>query len=309
MGRYALVFPGQGSQTVGMGRTVWEESPAAQDVFGKADVALGRKISSVCFEGPDEELKRTENTQPAMVTTELAILAALREAMPDAPAPAYVAGHSLGEYAALAAAGVLAVEDAVRLVERRGCLMGAAAEKHPGTMAAIIALPTPEVAAVCEEAGAYVANDNCPGQVVVSGSADAVSRAGKLAQERGAKYVFPLKVSGAFHSPLMQDAANGLRESVSAANISDCRVPLVANSTAQVVTSSPEVRQELVQQLCHPVRWTESVRLMADAGVDTFVEVGPGTVLAGLIKRICPDARMVSIQDMEGVTRLSKEGL
>lgn len=314
--RIAFVFPGQGSQAVGMGADIYRASPAARRVYDLADSALGFSLSRLCFEGPEEILRETVNTQPALVATSLALLAALQEAagagLPEtgepllaAPLqPDFTAGHSVGEYAAVAAAGALDIEGTLRLVRDRGRLMHAEGSACPSGMAAVLGLDVASLEALCAEAteqsratrgspethtGAgrvVVANDNAPGQIVISGALPALERAMELARERGAKRVVPLAVSGAFHSPVMAPAAQGLARAVDAASIHDARVPVIANISAAPLTVAGDLRAELAHQIESPVQWTRSIEYLVAQGVTTFVEIGAGQVLAGLIKRI-----------------------
>jgi [acyl-carrier-protein] S-malonyltransferase len=304
----AWIFPGQGSQTVGMGRDLYEQFPAAQAVFDEADGALGLPLTRLCFEGPEAELTATENAQPALLTMSAALLRAL-EAARGAPLepPGAVAGHSLGEYSALLAGGALEFAEAVRLVRRRGELM---AEAHEGGMAAVIGLAPELLEQVCREVSeaeggaagrVVVANYNAPDQLVISGSTLGVERASLAAKERGAKRVIPLKVSAAFHSPLMEPAAEGMARAITAATIGDLRVPLIANVTAAPLTTADEVRREAVAQVTAPVRWVASVQRMAGDGAATFVEIGPGKVLTGLVRRIAPQARLVNVGSADEV--------
>jgi len=281
-----------------MGQDLYDQFAAARAVFDEADAVLGLPLSRLCFEGPADQLTATENAQPALLTTSVALLAALGWSS-DGPVdvlPAFVAGHSLGEYSALVASGAIPFAVALRLVRRRGELMAAATE---GTMAAVIGLDMEPLRSACAEASelgpVVVANENAPGQLVISGAANAVSRAGELARAAGASRVLPLKVSAAFHSPLMTAAATGLREAIDIAPVEVARVPVVANVTAQPITHPDEIRAELVDQVTAPVRWIATIEYMAAAGVDRFVEIGPGTVLAGMVRRITPDATRVNI--------------
>lgn len=307
----AWIFPGQASQVVGMGLDLYETFPAARAIFDEADTVLGFKLSALCFRGPSDDLTATENAQPALLTVSVAVLAALgwkRDAdvaVSPPRAPRFVAGHSLGEYSALVAAGSLDFATALRLVRRRGELMAAATE---GTMAAIIGLALDPLQQICKEAAAVgavvIANENAPGQLVISGTGVAVARAGELAKAAGASRVLPLKVSAAFHSPLMLDAAAGMREALERAVVRPAAIPVIANVTARPLTSPAEIRAELIAQITAPVKWIASIESMARAGVDRFVEIGPGTVLSGLVRRIAPAAVRLSVGDVTGVTNM-----
>ncbi|MFQ3664075.1 MAG: ACP S-malonyltransferase [Chloroflexaceae bacterium] len=301
----AWVFPGQGSQVVGMGRDVYAEFPAARDVFEEADATLKLPLTRLCFEGPEAELTATENVQPALLTVSTALLRAMEStAGRPLPLPRAVAGHSLGEYAALVAGGALSFAEALQLVRRRGELM---AEARAGGMAAVLGLDVETLEQVCREtnealaeepasiSSVVVANYNAPDQLVISGSTRAVEHAGRLAKQRGARRVVPLKVSAAFHSPLMRHAAEGMARAIAAASIQPLRTPLIANVTAEPLVAPGEVRRELVAQVVAPVRWIASVQRMARDGVTTFLEIGPGKVLSGLIRRIAPQAQALSI--------------
>jgi [acyl-carrier-protein] S-malonyltransferase len=283
-----------------MGRDLYEHSPAARAVFGEADRLLGFALSALCFEGPEERLTATENAQPALLTVCTALLAALAEAEALGGPPAFVAGHSLGEYSALVAAGGIDFAAALALVRRRGELMAAA---NAGAMAAIIGLDEAPLEQVCDDVrtrgGAVViANYNAPGQLVVSGDAQAVADVSALAKERGAKRALPLKVSAAFHSPLMRDAAAGMAQALAGAPLRDLPLPLLANTSARPIVEAEAVREELTAQVAGPVRWIASVQYMVAAGVQSFVEIGPGNVLAGLVKRIAPGAAITTVNGL-----------
>jgi [acyl-carrier-protein] S-malonyltransferase len=284
-----LLFPGQGSQFVGMGLDLANRFPRAREVFERADDALGFSLSSVCWEGPEDELVRTRNAQPALLVHSVAAWRLIE----DHGFPVRLAaGHSLGEFSAYVAAGALEFEDAVRTVRLRGELMFASGQARPGTMAAVLGLGDQELERVCREASSagegvvVAANFNAPGQTVISGDLAAVARASDLASAAGAKRVLPLNVSGAFHSPLMAVAESGLDAQLRSVTLRHPDFPVVSNVTATPVTDSEEARRLLVQQLTSPVRWVASVRTMLDAGVSRFLELGPGTVLAGLLKRV-----------------------
>ncbi len=286
----AFLFPGQGSQFVGMGRELFDREPAARALFDEADGRLGFPLSRLCFEGPEAALTDTAVQQPALFTTSLAAWAVLSQR--GQAEAAFLAGHSLGEFSALAAAGALSFADGLALVRRRGELMKLAGQRQPGGMAAILGLDAEPVAELCAaaaaETGQYVgvANDNCPGQVVITGDETALARAMSLLAEAGARKVVRLPISIAAHSPLMASVADEFAAAVAAAPLAPARIPVVANVTAQPIITPDEIRAELTAQLTAPVRWTESVRQLGALGVDAYVEVGPGDVLLGLVKRI-----------------------
>lgn len=304
-GRLAYVFPGQGSQLVGMGLDLYHNFSSAREVFEEADDALGFPLSRLCFEGTEEELAQTVNAQPAILTVSFACLKALSQVAGRMVCPAFMAGHSLGEYTALVAAQVLDFVDAVRLTRERGRLMQEAGDRVPGGMVAIIGLDDVSVEQVCQETGAQTANLNSPGQIVVSGTREAMVRAMDLARAMGARRTIALNVSGAFHSPLMQPAAEGIANAISELDFRHPSTPIVVNSTAQPVTTADEVKEELLRQLLHCVQWQKSVEYMVDAGVDTFIEIGPGQVLSGLIKRINTEAQILNLEDASSVREIS----
>ncbi len=323
--RIAFVFPGQGSQTVGMGADIYQASPAARSVYEMANDALGFPLSTLCFEGPESSLRETVNTQPAIVATSLALLAALQETagaekgtdpIQGGPIqPAFVAGHSVGEYSAVAASGALGVADTLRLVRERGRLMHEEGLRCHSGMAAVLGLDADALTSICAEAtdvtraalsadelaghpGAgrvVVANNNAPGQIVISGAMPALETAMELARAAGAKRVVPLAVSGAFHSPVMAPAAEALATAVGEAPVATPAVPVIANITAEPLTTESQLRQELAQQIVSPVQWTRTIEYLADHGVETFVEIGVGQVLAGLIRRIAKGVTIVSV--------------
>ena len=305
MAKIAYIFPGQGSQSVGMGQDLCTHSKPARTIFDEADEYIGTKISSVCFYGPEEALRQTIYTQPALFVTSVAVLRALQEA--GAPPPEAVAGHSVGEYAALLTAGAFDFETGLHLVERRAQEMHRATLSTLGTMAAVLGLDGAQVTAACEEAeasGAGIvqsANFNGGGQVVISGSPEGVAKASEIAKAKGARRVVPLNVSGAFHSRLMAPAVEAMTYALHDAVLTDTVLPVVANLTADYETRAEDIRTNLAAQIDHPVCWEQSIgRLVAD-GFDIFVEVGSGTVLAGLMKRIAPSARVYSVGDGAGV--------
>jgi [acyl-carrier-protein] S-malonyltransferase len=298
MGKLAFLFPGQASQYPGMGRELAANHPAARSVFDEADQALGFSISDLCFSGSEEALKLTANTQPAILTVSVAAYRVLAE---NGVQPAFVAGHSLGEFSALVAAGGLEFTDAVRLVRRRGEYMQSAVPEGVGAMAAILGLAPAQVAGICRQAadGQVVApaNLNSPEQTVISGHAEAVKRAVELASAGGAKRAVMLPVSAPFHSSLMKPAAERLEADLRATAFHNLRVPLVNNADAELTTSGDEARESLVRQVTLPVRWEESVRELIDQGVNTFVEVGPGRVLTGLLRQIDRSIHVFNVED------------
>jgi len=303
MQKVAYVFPGQGSQTVGMGKDLYDNFAAVRDIFKQANEVLGFAISEMCFEGPSEELKQTINTQPALLTASYSCLLATQEScsVEAFPKPAFIGGHSLGEYTALIAAGVCDFKTAVYLAKERGRLMHEASSKSPGSMAAILGLEEDPVSQLCEETGTFIANINCPGQIVISGAVENVKKAVPLAKEKGALRAIMLQVSGAFHSPLMRPAADIMAGIIDKAPFENPRVPIIGNTSARPLTTTAELKTELVKQLYNCIRWSDSIKYMTNNGVDTFIEIGPGKVLTGLTKRITADAATFNLSGLESI--------
>ncbi|MBT3306882.1 MAG: ACP S-malonyltransferase [Alphaproteobacteria bacterium] len=309
----AFVFPGQGSQTVGMGRDVAEAFACAREVFEEIDEALGQNLSKLMFEGPDEDLILTENAQPAIMAVSMAVMRVLsvEGGMDLSKTAAFVAGHSLGEYSALSAAGCFSVPDAARLLKTRGRAMQDAVPVGEGAMAAVMGLEPEVVAAVAEEAAGdgvcTAANDNAPGQVVVSGDTAAVGRAIEIAQSRGAKRAILLPVSAPFHCVLMAPAADVMASALATVSMSPVTVPLIANVTADEVIETSEIRRLLVEQVTGMVRWRECVLSMKDRGVDQLVEIGAGKVLSGLARRIDKELGATSVGTPESIEEFLKD--
>ena len=305
MSKTAFVFPGQGSQYVGMGKDLYDLFPEAREVYDKADAMLRMPLSKLCFEGPEEDLHLTSNTQPALFTTSIACLRLLEK---HGIRPDVAAGHSIGEYAALVAAGAISFEEALPLVRLRGESMQEAGRRYPGTMIAIIGLSTEDILTACAHASdlgiVEVANYNSPGQVVISGEVKAVEAAAKYAEEAGARKVIPLNVSGAFHSPLMGSAAVRLAVELNHCKFENAAIPVVANAIADYVERPSAIRDALERQVAGSVRWDESITRMANDGVSLFVEVGPGKVLSGLIKRTVESAEVRNMGDAASLKEL-----
>lgn len=299
-GKIAFIFPGQGSQSVGMGKELYQEYPIAKALYDKADEVLGFSISSLCFDGPDEKLKLTANTQPAILTTSIALLKVLQEKIDIKPD--FVAGHSLGEYSALVNAGAISFEDAVVSVNKRGMYMQEAVPVGVGTMAAIIKTTEDVVQALCDQVSredhiVVNANINCPGQYVISGHTEAVKEVMVLAKEKRAMGI-PLAVSAPFHSPLMQKAADDLEAWLKGITFNDLDIPLINNAKAEILHSGSEARSSLVRQMQASVKWENSMRKLIAEGVSTFIEIGPGKVLSGMMKRIDRDVKVISVFDI-----------
>jgi [acyl-carrier-protein] S-malonyltransferase len=303
-----LLFPGQGSQKPGMGKDLYDTFPAAREVFDDADAALGTSLSSLCFNGPAEELRLTHNAQPALLTHGAAVWAVARDRLANRVRAA--AGHSLGEFTAYHAAGTLSLEDAVRLVRRRGQLMYESGVRRPGTMAALLGDLKEPIESICAKATAEAglvspANYNCPGQLVISGEEAGVERAMALAKEAGVKRAVRLNVSGAFHSALMETALDGLSEAFANTTFTNPKFPVYANVNAEPVTLADRARQLLLQQLTHPVRWSDEISAMAERVPDAlYVEMGPGSVLTSLVKKIAPSLKTMTCGTVTEVNQL-----
>jgi [acyl-carrier-protein] S-malonyltransferase len=308
MTKTAFVFPGQGAQTVGMGKALAEKFPEVKAVFETADEALGFSISELCFEGPADQLTRTENTQPAILTMSVAVYQLVKQLGLQ---PIFTAGHSLGEYSALVASGSLSFQDAVRLVRQRGMFMEEAVPTGKGAMAAVMGLERDALADVCQTISGQgrtveLANLNSPGQIVISGTKEGVEQAGQLAKEKGARRVIPLQVSGPFHSSLMRPAAERLAEPLAEVKINAAVPPVVCNFSARPVEKPDEIKHALLSQVSSPVLWEDAIRWMIEQGVDTFVEIGPGNVLSGLIKKIDRRVTTLAVGDQEGYEQLKQ---
>lgn len=288
------LFSGQGSQYVGMGKDLYESFPEARQVFDRAEEVLGFELKKRCFEGPEEILKSTNVSQPAIVTVSIAAFEVFKAK--SNITPSFAAGLSLGEYSALIAAGALTFEDGIRLIRKRGQIMEEASIKYPGKMAAVLELPIEQIKDICLKTGAEIANLNCPGQVVITGKAEAVNQAMELCSQAGAKRVIPLEVSGGFHSSLMIEASVELKHVLDNISISEPAFPIVSNYTAQPQIQAGQIRENLVNQIKGSVRWEESMRYTLSEGVTKFYEFGPGKVLKGLMRRIDSNAQVINIE-------------
>ena len=305
----AFLFTGQGAQSVGMGQQLFDESPAAKLVFQQIDYALGRSLTDVMFNGPEDVLRQTINAQPGILAVSLACVKAMEETLgPEAmPRPVMPAGHSLGEYTALAVAGVLDIGDAAILVQRRGELMQEACDKNPGTMAAILGLDESVIEDIVRETGIFISNINTAEQVVISGEVSGVASACDLALENGARKAIPLNVGGAFHSGRMEPAVADLAGTINDTEFHDPNIPVIANCTAIPLASISEVKAELISQVCSCVQWKRTVDYMIDEGITEFIEIGPGKALSGMVKRISRDANVKAVSDMAGILNLTSD--
>lgn len=303
MNKIAFIFPGQGSQVVGMGKDLYQEYEAAKKVYDIADETLGYKISEICFEGPDDVLKQTKNTQPAILTTSLACLEVLKSELNIEPAA--TAGHSLGEYGALYVAGVLSMDEAIKVTGKRAELMNEAASETNGSMAAVLGLSDDllkeGLAELQKEGTISVANYNCPGQVVITGEKHVIEKSVELLKAKGAKRVIELAVSGAFHSELMKNAAEKFADFVNDIKFNDAKVPVYENTDAEPVFSGGDLKQRVSKQIYSSVHWTETINGMVEQGITTFVELGAGKVLAGLNKKINPEIKTYNVYDIESL--------
>ena len=300
----SYVFPGQASQQVGMGLELYQDYHLAREIIDKADDVLGFSLSSLCFDGPEDELTKTVNVQPAILTNSIACLKVAQQDGIGLCNPSFMAGHSLGEYTALVAAGSLEFSDALQLVRERGRLMYEVGQRSPGGMLAIIGSELKLVKEICLSSGCNISNENCPGQLVISGSLDALSKARILAKEKGIRHIIPLKVSGAFHSTLMEPILAEFKQLISNFTFSPPSCPIISNVTAQPIVEVTAIRDELVKQLYCCIRWQSSIEYMLNNGVNKFYEIGPGKILNGLIRRIDQQAQVFNISGSETMIQL-----
>ncbi len=305
MAKAAYVFPGQGAQQVGMGADLYQTSPSAREVFDETDAILGFSLSRLCFEGPEEELTKTHNVQPAVLATSIACLRTVQHTNNnDLPSPSLIAGHSLGEYTALVAANVLSLGDAVSLVRERGRLMHEAGQKNPGGMLAIMGLDLEAIEEICLRSKCDISNINCPTQTVISGAVESLAEAKELARARGALRLIPLKVSGAFHSSLMEPVVDEFSEVLSTVVLQPPTIPIIANVTTRILTDTDSIKEELLEQLRHCIQWQSSIEYMIRSGVTSFYEIGPGKVLCSLIKRTSAKIQALNISGIEDLIQL-----
>ena len=302
--KFAFLFPGQGSQSVGMGFDLYNASSLVKDVFDEIDDALGRKLSQVIFEGPEDELSKTANAQPAIMAVSIASYRFATDSIKQIPKPVILAGHSLGEFTSLVASGVLDLSETARLVQKRGELMQKACELRPGGMAAVLGLDAVTLLEISSQTGTYVSNINTENQIVISGEKKHVAMALDMAMARGARKVIPLKVAGAFHSGLMEPAREGLINAIALTDFNEPSIPIVGNTNFQRLDTSEQVKNELVNQLCNCVNWKQSIDYMIDSGVSKFIEFGPGKTLTAMVKRINSDCKVSSIDSIQSIDKL-----